>query len=104
MGPDEDYWRSREVAALVAAHDVGGLLKAVRRHRRLSQPVLGLTVGRSASTISRIESGKVDPDYRTLARKPTSSGFPPASSARRPPPVGHGCLRSHQSTRPRRIP
>lgn len=51
------------------------LVRTARRRRRLTQKELARVSGVSPSTLSRVEAGKVDPTYGTLAALMRSMGY-----------------------------
>lgn len=53
------------------------LVRTARRRRRLTQKELAGISGVSASTLSRIESGQVDPAYGTVVRLLRTMGYKP---------------------------
>lgn len=55
-------------------------MSAGRRYRQLTQKELAAISGVQASTISRIESGSVDPAYGTVVRLMRSMGLRPEAS------------------------
>jgi transcriptional regulator with XRE-family HTH domain len=57
MDSNDPFWTSEHVVALVRAHDVGGLVRLVRKASRLTQSDLAPLVNVSTSTLSRFENG-----------------------------------------------
>ncbi|MFE3588149.1 helix-turn-helix domain-containing protein [Streptomyces niveus] len=58
MRSEELNWGSTRAQALVAAGDVGGLIRWARRERGWRQADLGNAAGYSASAVSRLETGQ----------------------------------------------
>jgi transcriptional regulator with XRE-family HTH domain len=58
MHGSEELWDSGSARALIAAKDVGGLLRFARQARHLRQADLGARLGYDASVISRLETGR----------------------------------------------
>lgn len=58
MHGTDSLWDSRPAKALIAAKDVGGLLRFARQAKHLRQADLGAQVGYDPSAISRLETGR----------------------------------------------
>ncbi|WP_440099727.1 helix-turn-helix domain-containing protein [Streptosporangium sp. H16] len=74
---DDDQWQSPQLRALIAAHDVGGVIRFARQLRSWKQADLGKASGYSASTISRLETGRrAGIDLQVLRRVAHAAGVP----------------------------
>src|SRR4051794_11336215 len=58
MHGTDSLWDSGPAKALIAAKDVGGLLRFARQAKYLRQADLGAQVGYDPSAISRLETGR----------------------------------------------
>ncbi|WNI26948.1 helix-turn-helix domain-containing protein [Streptomyces sp. ITFR-16] len=72
----DSLWHSPKVSALVAAHDVGGLIKVGRTQRGWRQADLGARVGCSASTVCRLEQSKRVTDVDLVRAAAAAVGLP----------------------------
>ncbi|MER5625859.1 helix-turn-helix transcriptional regulator [Streptosporangium sp. NPDC002544] len=74
---NDDQWQSPQVRALVAARDVGGVIRFARQLRGWKQSDLGQAAGYSASTISRLETGRrAGLDLQVLRDVADAAGVP----------------------------
>lgn len=77
MGIDNPLWQSPQARALIAARDIGGAIRFARQVRGWRQADLGSATGYSASTISRLETGRSTPaDFEKLRRIAREVGIP----------------------------
>jgi transcriptional regulator with XRE-family HTH domain len=75
---DALLWDSARARALIAARDVGGVVRLARQARGWRQSDLGKAAGYSASTISRLETGRRgSSDVDMLRRVTRAAGIPP---------------------------
>jgi transcriptional regulator with XRE-family HTH domain len=73
----DPLWHSTQMQALIAARDIGGVVKFARQARRWRQADLGAATGYSASTISRLEKGHgTQADFGKLRRVAREVGVP----------------------------
>ena len=73
----DDQWQSPRLRALIAARDVGGVIRFARQRRGWKQSDLGKASGYSASTISRLETGRrAGIDLHLLHRVTDAAGVP----------------------------
>jgi transcriptional regulator with XRE-family HTH domain len=73
----DPVWRSGTVRALIADHDVGGLIRFGRELRGWRQVDLGRQIGYSAATISRLERNRrATTDLRALGQLCECLGIP----------------------------
>lgn len=69
MSSYDSLWHSARVRALIAAKDIGAVVRLAREARGWRQADLGAATGYSASTISRLETGRKAPvDLSMLQR------------------------------------
>uniref|UniRef100_UPI003F79A144 helix-turn-helix domain-containing protein n=1 Tax=Streptosporangium sp. OZ121 TaxID=3444183 RepID=UPI003F79A144 len=74
---DDDQWQSPQLRALITTHDVGGVIRFARQLRSWKQADLGKASGYSASTISRLETGRrAGIDLQVLRRVAHAAGVP----------------------------
>jgi transcriptional regulator with XRE-family HTH domain len=74
----DPLWQSAQVQALIAARDIGGIIRFARQARGWRQADLGAATGYSASTISRLEKGRgTAADFSKLQRVTEKVGIPP---------------------------
>lgn len=77
MSDHDPLWQSAQVRDLIAAKDVGGVVKLARQSRGWRQGDLGRATGYSASTISRLETGRSNPaDFDKLRRISQEANIP----------------------------
>jgi transcriptional regulator with XRE-family HTH domain len=77
MDASDGLWSSRRMRALIAARNVGGAIKLARQARAWRQADLGAATGYSASTISRLESGRrTTADVEMLRSVAAAVGMP----------------------------
>ena len=77
MSTYDPLWQSAQVRALIAARDIGGVIRFARQVRGWRQADLGAATGYSASTISRLETGQGTPaDFGKLQRISREAGVP----------------------------
>ena len=77
MSEHNPLWQSARARALIAAKDVGAVVKLARQSRGWRQADLGKASGYSASTISRLETGRSTPaDVDKLRRISREVGIP----------------------------
>ncbi|MEU3219462.1 helix-turn-helix transcriptional regulator [Streptomyces sp. NPDC006971] len=72
----QPLWRSPRVSMLVAAHDVGGLIRLAREDLEWRQADLGKRIGCSASTVSRLEQRGSHTDLQLLKQAALKVGMP----------------------------
>lgn len=73
----DPLWQSAQVRVLIEARDIGGVVKFARRARGWRQAELGIATGYSASTISRLETGRSSSaDFDKLQRISREVGIP----------------------------
>lgn len=79
MRAHDALWDSARARALIAARDVGGVVRLARQTRGWRQADLGKAAGYSASTISRLETGRrASVDVEMLRRIAHAAGIPGA--------------------------
>lgn len=79
VSTNNPLWRSAQVRALIEARDIGGVVRFARQARGWRQADLGAATGYSASTISRLETGRSTPaDFDKLQRISREVGMPPS--------------------------
>jgi DNA-binding XRE family transcriptional regulator len=71
---DPEFRRHLANRAVASARRVGGRLKLLRRARGLTQEAVARSAGVDRVTISRIENGRLQATYETLARIVSSLG------------------------------
>lgn len=77
MSTYDPLWQSAQVRALIEARDVGGVVRFARQARGWRQAELGEATGYSASTISRLETGRsTSADFDKLQRISREVGIP----------------------------
>jgi transcriptional regulator with XRE-family HTH domain len=77
MRAHDALWDSARARALIAARDVGGVVRLARQTRGWRQADLGKAAGYSASTISRLETGRrTSIDVEMLRRVAHAAGIP----------------------------
>ncbi len=77
MNAHDAPWDSARARALIAAHNVGGAIRLARQTRGWRQVDLGKAAGYSASTISRLETGRrACTDLDMLRRVCRAAGIP----------------------------
>jgi transcriptional regulator with XRE-family HTH domain len=75
----DPLWQSAQMRALITARDIGGVIRFARQARGWRQAELGAAAGYSASTISRLETGRCTPaDFDKLHRISREAGIPPS--------------------------
>jgi transcriptional regulator with XRE-family HTH domain len=73
----DPLWQSAQIRALIAARNIGGVIRFARQARGWRQAELGAAAGYSASTISRLETGRCTPaDFDKLQRVSREAGIP----------------------------
>jgi transcriptional regulator with XRE-family HTH domain len=75
----------------VAPQDIGRRLAAARLQRGVSQGMVGQRAGIAPSYISRLETGKVQPTFRTVQRLATALRISLHELSNRPDPRRGGC-------------
>ncbi|GHJ36672.1 helix-turn-helix transcriptional regulator [Streptomyces sp. TS71-3] len=78
MDPAHPLWRSSAMQDAVARHDPGAIVRLVRRAENLTLNDLGVTVGYTAASLSRMGRG-LQPmrDMELLQRLAAHLGIPP---------------------------
>ncbi|SNT60518.1 Transcriptional regulator, contains XRE-family HTH domain [Streptosporangium subroseum] len=77
MDARDALWDSARVRSLIAAKDIGGMIKFARHARGLRQGDLGRASGYSASTISRLENcRRASSDLPMVRRVAEAAGIP----------------------------
>lgn len=77
MSASEPLWHSAHMRALIAGRDIGAVVRLARQARGWRQSDLGAVTGYSASTISRLETGRKGPvDLDMLRRISRELGIP----------------------------
>lgn len=77
MEAHDALWASARARALIAARDVGGVVRLARQTRGWRQADLGKAAGYSASTISRLETNRrASVDVEMLRRVAHAAGIP----------------------------
>ncbi|QXJ25880.1 helix-turn-helix domain-containing protein [Actinomadura graeca] len=77
MAARDALWSSRRARAIIKARDVGGAIRLARQERGWRLSDLGEECGYSASTISRMETGRrAGTDLDMLRRVATAAGVP----------------------------
>ncbi|MGX2997505.1 helix-turn-helix domain-containing protein [Streptomyces sp. JNUCC 64] len=74
---DLDIWATREAREHVKHRSPGRLVRLGRRRLGWRQADLGVRIGCSASTVSRLEAGRHPSDIRLLTAAATAVGLPP---------------------------
>ncbi|MEU4918834.1 helix-turn-helix transcriptional regulator [Streptomyces parvus] len=69
-------WHSPKARALLARHELGALIRIGREERGWRQADLGVRIGCSASTVSRLEQRGHHADLRLLRRAASEVGLP----------------------------
>ncbi|MEV0887707.1 helix-turn-helix transcriptional regulator [Streptomyces microflavus] len=69
-------WHSPKARALVANHQLGALIRIGREGRGWRQADLGVRIGCSASTVSRLEQRGHHADLRLLRKAASEVGLP----------------------------
>jgi transcriptional regulator with XRE-family HTH domain len=78
MDAHDALWNSARARALIAAKDIGATFRLARQARRWRQADVGRAAGYSASTISRLETGRrAGADLDVLRRVAHVVGIPP---------------------------
>lgn len=73
----DPLWQSAQVRVLIEARDIGGVVRFARQARGWRQAELGIATGYSASTISRLETGRSSSaDFDKLQRISREVGIP----------------------------
>jgi transcriptional regulator with XRE-family HTH domain len=73
----DPLWQSAQVRTLIEAKDIGGVVRFARQARGWRQAELGAATGYSASTISRLETGRsTSADFGKLRRISREVGIP----------------------------
>ncbi len=77
MNTGDALWVSARARALLAARDIGGMIRLARQARRWKQDDLAAAAGYSRSTISRLETGtRVSTDLGMILRVAEATGIP----------------------------
>jgi transcriptional regulator with XRE-family HTH domain len=73
------FWYNRDVDKMQEVVKIGTQLRAARERALLTQEELGTRAGVQPLTISRIETDKVEPRYRTIRKLAKALGVEPAA-------------------------